>query len=131
MHPGPQGKASQPFSQEEIERVKKHIAENMNTLCTGCGYCRKSCPQNIPVDSYMQIYNEVLISNQLLAFSTPLNEKDDMVKSLDFHRNWGLVVGRQADAGDCIECGKCEEDCTQHLNIIDRLKEIAKWESQL
>jgi len=117
-----------PFSQAEIDRVKKHIAENMNTLCTGCGYCRASCEQNIPVDSYMQIYNEKLISNQLLAFSTPLLDNADMVKSLDFHRNWGLIVGRKADAGDCTECGQCEEDCTQHLNIIERLKEIAQWE---
>ena len=28
-------------------------------------------------------------------------------------------------ASDCIACGKCEKACTQHLPIIERLKEIS------
>ena len=28
-------------------------------------------------------------------------------------------------AAECIACGKCERACTQHLPIIERLKEIA------
>jgi predicted aldo/keto reductase-like oxidoreductase len=31
----------------------------------------------------------------------------------------------RAPAGKCIACGQCETACTQHLNIIERLKEIA------
>jgi len=44
---------------------------------------------------------------------------------------WGLLVDRAADAGDCVECAACEEACTQHLDIIERLKEIAGWEKKL
>ena len=34
------------------------------------------------------------------------------------------LADRLADAGACTECAACEQACTQHLNIIDRLKEI-------
>ncbi|MFW6292418.1 MAG: hypothetical protein ACOC7V_08835 [Spirochaetota bacterium] len=30
------------------------------------------------------------------------------------------------EAAKCIECGQCEEACTQHLDIIGRLKEIVE-----
>jgi predicted aldo/keto reductase-like oxidoreductase len=33
-------------------------------------------------------------------------------------------------SAECIKCGKCEEECTQHLPIIDRLKQIAEWEEK-
>jgi predicted aldo/keto reductase-like oxidoreductase len=36
---------------------------------------------------------------------------------------WGI---KREDAGKCIACKKCEEVCTQHLPIIERLDEIAK-----
>jgi len=34
----------------------------------------------------------------------------------------------EVHASDCVECGNCEEACTQHLNIVDGLKDIAAWE---
>jgi hypothetical protein len=54
-----------------------------------------------------------------------------MVDVMDHHHNWGILVGREADAVDCIECGKCEQACTQHLDIIKRLAELVEWEKQL
>lgn len=53
----------------------------------------------------------------------------EMQKNIAMQHGFGLLVGRQADADACTRCGACEEACTQHLNIIDRLDEIAKWES--
>ena len=35
-----------------------------------------------------------------------------------------VYLGKQPIAG-CIACGKCEKACTQHLPIIERMKEIA------
>jgi len=41
---------------------------------------------------------------------------------------WGTLAEREATAADCIECGACEEACTQHLKVMARLKEMAEWE---
>ncbi|MHC5118836.1 MAG: 4Fe-4S dicluster domain-containing protein [Planctomycetota bacterium] len=39
-----------------------------------------------------------------------------------------MLADRKANAADCIQCGRCEMACTQHLDIINRLGDIAKWE---
>ncbi len=114
--------AAKTFSDAEIERIRTQVSENMNSLCTGCGYCMKSCPQNIPIANYMQVYNEKLFLN--------LDEKA-MLEKIKFNHNWGLLVDRAADSGVCVECGACEHVCTQHLEIIKRLKEMSNWESKL
>jgi predicted aldo/keto reductase-like oxidoreductase len=36
--------------------------------------------------------------------------------------HWGISPRR---AADCVACGLCETACTQHLNIVERLKTIA------
>ena len=112
---------SSAFHAEDLERLRRHIGANMNAACTGCGYC-VHCPQNIPVPNYMQAYNEKQIFGKT---------DEQMVGDMNFHHEWGLLVGAQAQAAECIECGQCEEACTQHLPIIERLHELAGWEEQL
>ena len=109
------------FTETDIDRVRNHVSEKMNALCTGCGYCMKCCPENIPIASYMQAYNEKPLFNR--------NDKEMVNRIRAYH--WNLLSGRVANAGDCIECAACEEACTQHLNIIERLKEIDAWEKVL
>jgi predicted aldo/keto reductase-like oxidoreductase len=54
-------------------------------------------------------------------------------KLLDKKPNDGMIIGRlswhwhvpQEKAAECIQCGLCEGACTQHINIIERLREIA------
>jgi predicted aldo/keto reductase-like oxidoreductase len=110
---------AQPFSKDELEKIKQKMSENMDVLCTGCGYCEKSCPVKIPIPRFMQVYNEKLFCNK--------NEQD-MVNRLNENRKWGILEGVYADPKDCVKCGKCEEICTQHLNIIERLEEMAEWD---
>lgn len=110
---------AKPFTMEDMNRIQHSLSTNMNSLCTGCGYCRKSCPKNIHVPGYMQFYN-----------AKPLFGKTDkqMIEQLKFDLEWGLLVEDTGRSADCIECGKCEETCTQHLDIIRRLAEIADME---
>lgn len=113
---------AKPFSEEDIERIRSHISNNMDKLCTGCGYCMGRCPMDIPISNFMQYYNEKLLQNKT---------DEEMTKELNFHQNWGLVADRDADAADCVRCGRCEMACTQHLDIINRLETIAEWEASL
>ncbi|MFI4911345.1 MAG: aldo/keto reductase [Sedimentisphaeraceae bacterium JB056] len=114
-----------PFTAQEIDRIKNSVSQNMDSLCTGCGYCLKECPKHIPIARYLQMYNEKLFENK---------DEEAMLKAMEHHYNWGILVDRHADAKDCIKCHRCEDACTQHLNIMERLDEIAelqkKWEAE-
>jgi len=109
-----------PLSQGDMTQLRTHLSTNMDSVCTACGYCN-SCPQQIPIPAYMQVYN------QKQMFGVP---DDRMIHKIGFELSWGTLVGRKAAAHECIECGQCEDACTQHLNIIDRLKEFAEWEAK-
>jgi len=65
--------------------------------------------------SYIQLYNEKQIFG---SSNKEMKEKSSL---------WGLTENYGARAKECIECGQCEEACTQHLPIMERLKEIASW----
>ncbi len=108
---------AKPFTDEEIEAIRTKVGESMNEACTGCGYCNK-CPQGIPVPSFMQVYNEKHVFHKT---------EEQMEKLVDTTYKWGLLVGQKGTHELCIECGICEEECTQHLPIIERLKEFDKW----
>ncbi len=112
---------SKPMTKAQLDKITDSIGENMNSVCTGCGYCMP-CPVNISIPAYMQVYN----SKQMFGKSD-----DEMVKVVQGERDWGLLVASQAFAKDCTQCGHCESVCTQHLNIIERLEEMAKWEGSI
>jgi predicted aldo/keto reductase-like oxidoreductase len=100
-----------PRNAAELEAVKKAASTSMEGLCTGCGYC-EGCPEKIPIPQYMDAYNQKMLSS---------NSPKAIENRLAWH--WGISP---QDAGKCIECAQCEASCTQHLPIIERLKEIAQ-----
>lgn len=112
----------QPFTGDDLDRIKANVTENMDSICTGCGYCMPTCPQNIPIANYMQFYN-----NKAMFHKTD----EEMIKELGFDHEWGMLVARSANAADCTQCAQCEEACTQHIDIINRLKQLAQWETKL
>ncbi len=113
--------SAEPLAEADMARIRQHLAENMNSVCTACGYC-EGCPQDVPVVSYMQAYNERALLGKT---------DEEMEKSINSHHDWGVLYGRRAEAAACSRCGQCEEACTQHLDIIDRLGEIAAWEKKI
>lgn len=98
-----------PRSEAELTAVKAKASASFEGICTGCGYC-EGCPAQIPIPKYMDAYNQRILNGKESAITDRLK----------WH--WSL---KAAGASECIECGQCETACTQHLPIIQRLKEIA------
>jgi len=107
-----------PVPATQRQRLQARLGANLNAMCTGCGYC-VNCPQAIAVPSYMQCYNEHAVFGKSDA---------QMVAALPFMREYGMLAGSRAAAAACIECGQCQQDCTQHLPIVERLRQFAVWE---
>ncbi|MBD1401212.1 aldo/keto reductase [Pelovirga terrestris] len=99
-----------PYSAAERSGIEKHLNETFNDLCTGCGYCLP-CPVNIPIPKFLDAYNQLILS-----------EGDSKTVSDRFRLHWN--IDRRL-AAECIRCGACEERCTQHLPVIQRLTELA------
>ncbi len=108
------------FNDDDINELKNKLGKDMNEICTGCGYC-KECPMEINIPGYMLLYNEKQM------FKKTNEEMIDLVYGLEY---WNYSSNTKKFAADCIQCGKCQEECTQHLSIMDRLREIAYWEEK-
>ena len=103
----------QPLNEKEMAAIRK-VREILRTKdmipCTACRYCIDGCPQHISIPDLFAVMNTKQI-----------------------HKNWDAdrcynevhtAPGRRAS--DCLECGKCEKACPQHLPIRQLLKDVAK-----
>jgi uncharacterized protein len=98
------------LSQEKLEKIKSSTGSDFDGLCTGCQYC-DSCPEDIPIPKFMDSYNHKIMY--------------DSEKQLDDRLKWHWNLPRDL-AARCTACVQCEELCTQHLPIIERLADIAQ-----
>ncbi len=104
-----------PATDDYLDKMAQNLNRNLNTLCTGCGYC-DDCPAGIPIPKLMDSYNEFVLSK---------GDVNPVFNRLDYH--WGIS---KDEAAKCIACGKCESLCTQKLPIIARLAEFAGFEKK-
>ena len=102
-----------PRTEAELASVKSLAQASLEGICTGCNYC-DGCPEGVQIPRFMDAYNQKILQKKDDAFVARLRMHWQIDRSL---------------AGNCSACGKCESDCTQHINIIERLKEIASYES--
>ena len=93
-----------------VEQVKTIIREREKVGCTGCRYCMP-CPKGVDIPGTFYHYNLMYIE-----------ESGKNAARFEFARNMGMR--REACfASQCIQCGKCEMHCPQHLPIREKLKE--------
>lgn len=102
-----------PLSDKEktvIDTVRKMLAEIPTIPCTRCKYCVSGCPSNINIPGILGVLNEHAL------YQNAVREKG--------HYQW--VTNESGKASDCMECGQCEAQCPQHIDIINQLKKATE-----
>lgn len=92
-----------------ISRVRDIYRERMRVPCTNCRYCMP-CPAGVNIP---ECFNRL---NMAYMFEDPQAAKATY--------NIFLRAGGKASA--CVECGKCESLCPQHIEIRKYLKEAVE-----
>lgn len=91
-----------------VEQIKTIIKEREKVGCTGCRYCMP-CPKGVDIPGNFHYYNLMYMEKKSAA-------------RFEFAQNMGLRK-EPGFASQCIECGKCEQHCPQHISIREKLKE--------
>lgn len=102
-----------PLNENEMEAVWKvrDIIRSLGAIqCTACRYCVAGCPKKILIPDLFACMNAKTIFHDWNA---------------DYYYNM-VHTARNGKASECVECGKCEAACPQHLEIRRLLKEVAK-----
>ena len=97
--------------QEIIEGVKKIIKAKEKVGCTACRYCMP-CPKGVDIPGNFYYYNLMYVDGKNSA-------------RFDFAQNMAIRE-EPCFASQCIQCGKCEQHCPQHIAIREKLKEADK-----
>ncbi len=97
--------------QDVILAAQAALNGDQSIACTGCRYCTKGCPMNIPIPDIFTVENRKKGSPE---FRTK--------------REYTIVTQNKGKASDCIQCGQCEAACPQHLPIIELLEQCRALE---
>lgn len=90
-----------------LKEVVQAINAKMKVGCTGCGYCMP-CPKNVDIPGTFAAYNRRFSEGRNAAF-------------MEYFMCTAMRKTSSA-ASNCIECGKCEKHCPQHIGIRKELK---------
>ena len=105
-----------PLDEREMQAVKNvcGIFKSLNLIpCTSCRYCieENECPKGIRIpDMFSSLNAHEAFHNW----------------NTNFYYNSVITGGGHGKASECIQCGKCEKVCPQHLPIRELLKDVAK-----
>ena len=104
-----------PLNEREREAVSRvcRVFRAMNAIpCTGCRYCvtENACPKGILIPDLFSCMN---------LKTTFHNWNQDY-----YYQN--VLTQTHGKASACVQCGKCEGVCPQHLPIRELLKQVAR-----
>ncbi len=94
----------------------RQAMEELNKIplipCTTCNYCGKVCPNNIGISGSFTAMNYFTLYND--------------INSAKHQEEWLVSGHEKSRASECIQCGKCEEVCPQHIEIREQLKKVTE-----
>lgn len=97
--------------QAMLRQVVEAINARMKVGCTGCGYCMP-CPKGVDIPGSFAAYNRRYSEGWVAAM------KDYFMCT--------AIRKDSSGASNCVECGKCERHCPQHIPIRQELKAVKK-----
>lgn len=103
-----------PLNEEEmkvIEQAMDILASIDQIPCTGCHYCTAGCPMQIQIPDIFKAMNMDLI----------FNKKEEAKKRYE-----NATKEPHAKASACVQCGQCEVQCPQHIEIRSWLKRVSE-----
>ena len=100
-----------PEEREAYRRAVEAVNANLKVGCTGCRYCMP-CPQKVDIPGTFAAYNRSAYDGRLRGM-------------LDYFMCTALRRDATG-AANCIECGRCERHCPQHIPIRQELKNARK-----
>ena len=97
--------------EQMLKQVVDAINAKMKVGCTGCGYCMP-CPKGVDIPGTFAAYNRRYAEGKFWSLV-------DYVICTILRKN-------STAASNCIQCGKCEKHCPQHIEIRKHLKDAKK-----
>lgn len=100
-----------------VEQVREEIRRQVKVGCTGCGYCMP-CPKGVDIPGTFRCYNAMYSEGKSSG-------RMDYLQCTAMRQN-------TSSASQCVQCGKCESHCPQHIAIRKELKKaVAELETPL
>ncbi len=99
-----------PLSDEEMKAIEEAnvlFRKNFSIPCTACKYCVTECPKGIDIPSCFSAFNEYNATRDIK----------------DLNKTY-LLIPKEKQAHNCIDCKKCMEHCPQEINIPRKLSNI-------
>lgn len=93
-----------------IQKVHDIYKTRVKVGCTACGYCMP-CPSGVKIPDIFKTYNDAsMFGNMPKAY-----------------KEYNNLVKKDGDSSHCVRCGKCESDCPQGIDIMDKLQDAAEF----
>jgi predicted aldo/keto reductase-like oxidoreductase len=93
-----------------ISEVSEIYRSRIRVNCTGCKYCMP-CPMGVNIPRNLSYLNDIFML-------------DDAVNA---RFQYGVLLSPEEKAGNCVECGECEDVCPQNIKIREMLKEVREF----
>lgn len=101
----------EPLSRDDravLDRALVEYKKSGAVPCTGCRYCM-DCPAGVDIPKNFAVYNQYKASGIKIAMEIQY-----------------YTLGKEKQAGNCVECGQCVPLCPQFIDIPGELKKVAQ-----